>query len=69
MNLTDYMKIRHGVRKNGGIPFALTNLEANLLKIDNKKSGWATKHKESVIEDSVLVSLLNLKKSKRLKVR
>jgi len=57
VKLYEYMIMRNGVGKNGGIKSSLSSKEFQLLGINNSK-GWARKNKNLEISDTLLKQLL-----------
>lgn len=51
MLLSDYMRLRNGLTRDGGIKFAMSRQEAFTFNIDICRKGWARKYKNTVIED------------------
>ena len=66
MQLKDYMLLRNGLDRKGGIISAMNEIEFRILNITDKTS-WAKKYKNLEITEEKLASLLIAKKSFKVK--
>lgn len=65
MKLQDYMKIRNGTDRKGGIISAMTDLEFSILGITDR-TNWARKYKNLEITESKIDSLVRCAISKKI---